>query len=105
MVPPYTSTNSTITPSLRSPHYMTQRVARFSHFVNILFFLCFLTIHLHFRRLLAPEGPSTKESNLQRVEGRAGADHHGEMLKKGGERESNGNIVNIVLVFHMKKGK
>ena len=84
---------------------MTQRVARFSHFVNILFFLCFLTIHLHFRRLLAPEGPSTKESNLQRVEGRAGADHHGEMLKKGGERENNGNIVNIVLVFHMKKGK
>lgn len=38
------------------------------------------------------------------MEGRAGADHHGEMLKNGGEREKNGNIVNIVLVFHMKKG-
>lgn len=47
-------------------------------------------------------GPSTKESNQQRVEGRAGADLHGEMLKKGGEKNTNGKIDDIVLFFHIK---
>lgn len=49
-------------------------------------FLCFPSIHLH----LYLRGFSTKESNLLWMKGRAGADLHGEMLKRGGEEETNG---------------
>ncbi len=37
------------------------------------------------------------------MEGRAGADLHGEMLKKGGEKKTNGKIDDIVLFWRMKK--